>query len=155
MRADILQPVAVLIAWSMIMWMWLYATRLPAMSRAKIDGLKMVGSTGRGLRDDMVAAGETKASWVADNYNHLMEQPTIFYAAAFTLALLESGNGFNATLAWIYVGARIAHSLVQVISNRVAFRFALHALGTLPLIMLAAHALFAAFDVHSSGASHA
>ena len=154
MRAEILQPVAVLVAWSMIMWVWLYATRLPAMSRAKIDGLKMVGSTGRGLRDDMAAAGERKASWVADNYNHLMEQPTIFYAAAFTLALLGLGNGFNATLAWIYVSARIAHSLVQITSNRVVYRFALHALGTLPLIVLAAQALFAAFDIHSSGASY-
>lgn len=154
MRAEILQPVAVLVGWSVIMWLWMYAARLPAMRRAKIDGLTRVGSTGRGLRDDLVAAGETKASWVADNYNHLMEQPTIFYTAAFTLALLGTGHGFNATLAWIYVAARIAHSLVQITSNRVAIRFALHALGTLPLIMLAARAVFAAFDVHNFGATH-
>ncbi len=155
MKTEILQPVAVLIAWSVIVWLAMYATRLPAMRRARIDGLTMIGSTGRGLRDDLVAAGETKASWVADNYNHLMEQPTIFYAAAFTLAMLEVGNGFNATLAWIYVVARIAHTLVQVTSNRVAVRFALHAFGTVPLIMLAAHAVFAAFDIHFFGANHA
>jgi hypothetical protein len=154
MKAEILQPVALLVAWSIIMWLWMYATRLPAMRRARIDGLTMIGSTGRGLRDDLVAAGETRASWVADNYNHLMEQPTIFYAAALTLALLGVGNGFNASLAWIYVAARVAHSLVQVTTNRVAIRFALHALGTLPLIMLAAHAVFAAFDSNAFGGSH-
>jgi len=145
MKAEILQPVAMLIAWSLIVWLWMYARRLPAMSRAKIDGVKMVGSTGSSLRDDLVAAGETKASWVADNYNHLMEQPTIFYAAAFALALLGAGNGLNATLAWVYVAARVAHSIVQVTSNRVVIRFALHALGTLPLIILSVSAVIAAF----------
>ena len=154
MKVEILQPVAALIAWSIVMWLAMYATRLPAMSRAKIDGIKMVGSTGRSLRDDLVAAGETNASWVADNYNHLMEQPTLFYATAFTLALLGAGNVYDTMLAWIYVVARVLHSVAQVTSNRVVIRFALHAVGTLPLTVLAAHAAYAAFSVQYSGASY-
>jgi hypothetical protein len=145
MNSAILQPVAVLAAWSLVMWIWLYAARLPAMARAKIDGIKMVGSTGRGLRDELVAKGEERASWVADNYNHLMEQPTVFYAVAMVIALTGTGDGLNATLAWAYVVLRIAHSLVQATVNRVVVRFALHALGTLPLIALALHALMAVF----------
>ncbi len=145
MNAEILKPVIALAAWSTIMWVWLYAARLPAMSRAKIDGLTMVGSTGKGLREQLVAAGEERASWVADNYNHLMEQPTVFYATAIALALMGQGDGFNATLAWAYVGLRIAHSLVQVLVNRVVVRFALFMLSGLALAALVLQGAMSAF----------
>lgn len=145
MHAEILKPVIALAAWSTIMWIWLYAARLPAMARAKIDGTTMVGSTGKSLREDLVAAGEERASWVADNYNHLMEQPTVFYATAIALALIGQGNGLNATIAWAYVGLRVAHSLVQVLSNRVMYRFALFMLSGIALAALVLHAAVAAF----------
>ncbi|MFZ4745891.1 MAG: MAPEG family protein [Sphingomonas sp.] len=145
MDSAILKPVIALAAWSTIMWIWLYAVRLPAMSRARIDGTKMVGSTGKSLREDLVAAGEERASWVADNYNHLMEQPTVFYATAISLALIGQGNGLNATIAWAYVGLRVAHSLVQVLSNRVIYRFALFMLSGIALAALVLHAAVAAF----------
>jgi hypothetical protein len=145
MRSDIFEPVVALAAWTMIVWIWMYATRLPAMGRAGIDGKTMVGSTGRGLRDDMVAKGEVKASWVADNYNHLHEAPTIFYAVAIILGLIGQGDNLNATIAWAYVGLRIAHSLVQILSNRVIVRFALFALSSIALLMLVVHAAMAVF----------
>ncbi len=137
---EILHPVVALAAWTMIMWIWLYATRLPAMGRAKLDGTKMVGTTGKSLRDDLVAGGEEKASWVADNYNHLHEAPTVFYAVAIVLAMIGQGNGMNATIAWAYVFLRVAHSLVQVLSNRVLVRFGVFALSSLALMALVLHA---------------
>jgi hypothetical protein len=145
MHSEILKPIVVLAAWSLVMWAWMYATRLPAMSRAKIDGTKMVGTTGRSLRDDLIAAGEEKASWVADNYNHLHEQPTVFYALALTLAMIGWGDGMNATIAWVYVVLRIVHSLVQVLVNRVVVRFVLFILSSLCLVALCLHAAMAVF----------
>ena len=144
-RAAILQPVVALAAWTMVVWIWMYATRLPAMGRAGIDGVNMVGSTGKGLRDDLVAKGEERASWVADNYNHLHEAPTVFYAIALTLALIGQGDNFNVTIAWAYVGLRIAHSLVQTLSNRVIIRFGLFALSSIALMMLVVHAAMTLF----------
>lgn len=143
MRSDIFEPVVALALWTMIVWTWMYATRLPAMGRAGFDAKNMVGSTGRGLRDDLVAKGEEKASWVADNYNHLHEAPTVFYAVAIVLGLIGQGDGFNATIAWAYVGLRIAHSLLQIISNRVLMRFVLFALSSVALLMLVVHAAMA------------
>jgi hypothetical protein len=145
MHSAILQPVVALAAWTMIMWIWLYATRLPAMSRAGIDGTKLVGTTGRGLRDDLVAKGEVKASWVTDNYNHLHEAPTVFYAIAIVLALIGQGDNLNATLAWVYVALRVAHSLSQIVGNRVILRFSLFALSSLTLMALVLHAAMAVF----------
>ena len=145
MHSSILTPLVALAAWTMVMWLWMYATRLPAMSRAGIDGTKLVGSTGRSLRDDLVAAGEERASWVADNYNHLLEQPVLFYAVVLTLAVLGAGEGMNLLLAWAYVGLRVAHSLVQVLVNRVLVRFGLFALASLALMGLIFNAVMLVF----------
>ncbi|MEY4501450.1 MAG: hypothetical protein RIS52_1340 [Pseudomonadota bacterium] len=137
---DILHPVVALAVWTMIMWIWMYVTRIPAMQ--KIPGLdlnKMVGGIGADL--DKVMPGKTQ--WIAHNYNHLHEAPTVFYAVALVLAMVGQGNGLNATIAWAYVFLRVAHSLVQVLWNRVIVRFALFALSSLALIMLVTHAYMA------------
>ncbi len=143
-RAEILQPVVALAIWTMVMWVWMYATRIPAMSKAKIDAAKMVGSTGASLREQL----PDKVSWKADNYNHLHEAPTVFYAIALVLAMIGLGDGMNALLAWIYVGLRVAHSLVQTTSNRVLVRFVLFALSSLVLMALILHASISVFDLH-------
>lgn len=139
-ESPVLAPVVALICWTLVVWVWMYVTRLPAMARAGIDGTKIVGTTGPALRADLVAAGEIRASWVADNYNHLMEQPTIFYATALVHALSGTGDGTNLMLAWGYVGLRIVHSIIQITVNRVLVRFAVFALASLCLIELALHA---------------
>ena len=141
MESSILGPVVALAAWTMIIWIWMYATRIPAMNRAGIDGTKIVGSSSGALRDALIAKGEEKASWVADNYNHLHEAPTVFYAICLTLALVGQGDNLNATIAWVYVGLRVAHSLVQILSNRVVIRFALFGLSSLALMILVIHAV--------------
>ena len=137
----ILGPVATLALWSMVMWVWMYATRIPAMGRAKIDAKNLVGTTGRGL-DEVLPA---EVQWKAHNYNHLMEQPTLFYAVALTLAVLGAGDGLNTQLAWAYVGLRVLHSLIQATSNVIRFRFLVFALATLALLALTVHAAIIVF----------
>ncbi len=142
MNSEILQPVVALAAWTMIMWIWMYATRLPAMGKVEgLDANAMVGGIGADL--DKVLPG--KIQWIAHNYNHLHEAPTVFYAVSIVLALVGAGDGFNANLAWIYVALRVAHSLVQALWNRVMVRFVLFALSSIVLIMLTAHAAFEVF----------
>ena len=141
---DILKPVVVLLAWTMVMWLWMYATRIPAMLKAGIDAKGMVGSTGSSLRAQL----PDTVSWKADNYNHLHEAPTLFYAVAIVLAIIGQGDGMNTTIAWAYVGLRVAHSVVQATVNRVALRFALFALSTLALMVLIFHAIIPIFDLH-------
>lgn len=138
----ILQPVVALLAWTMVMWLWLYATRLPAMfADPKIDPNTMVGSTGASLRAQL----PERVNWKADNFNHLHEGPTVFYAVAIVLAIIGQGDGFNLWLAWAYVAFRVAHSIVQATWNFVPVRFALYALSGLCLIALILHAAIAVF----------
>ena len=134
--SPIVAPVVALVAWSMLMMIWLYATRFPAMRRKGISMKGRVGTTGRSLEGVV----EDQVQWKAHNYNHLMEQPTLFYAVAISLALMNAGQGINLWLAWAYVGLRIVHSLVQATVNVVIWRFAAFALASLCLLGLTVHA---------------
>lgn len=127
---DILAPVVALVAWSMVMWVWMYATRIPAIAAAK---MKLDPNAPRGEQMALLPAA---VRWKADNYNHLMEQPTVFYALAVSLALMDAGSGMNLYLAWAYVALRIVHSLLQATVNRIEFRFLLFALSNVPLFIL-------------------
>lgn len=144
MHSPIIAPVVALVAWSLVIWLIMYIKRIPAMQAAKIDVKNLRGGSGA----DLKAVLPAPVQWSAENYNHLMEQPTIFYAIALSLALLEQGAGVNAVIAWAYVGLRIAHSLVQITVNRVIVRFMLFALSTFCLMALTLHAGFALVGAH-------
>ncbi|RYD49333.1 MAG: MAPEG family protein [Sphingomonadales bacterium] len=136
MHSQILSPVVALVAWTLVMLVWTMVIRLPAMKKAGIDLGRARG--GRpGLLDTLL---DEKAQWPAHNYIHLVEQPTLFYAVALALALLGQGDGFNAMLAWVYVGLRVLHSLVQATFNKISIRFSLFVLSTLTLVALTLHA---------------
>ncbi len=132
----LLGPVVALIAWSLIMLIWMVLTRLPAMKAVGIDLSTRVGSK-PGALDGVV---DEKAQWKAHNYIHLMEQPTLFYAIVVVLVLMGDDMRLNLALAWGYVGLRIVHSIVQATWNRILVRFILFALSTLCLLALTIHA---------------
>ena len=138
---EILKPVAVLAAWTMVMFLWMYFTSVPAMKKARIDVGNLTGGTGRAL-DDLLPG---KVQWIAHNYNHLHEAPTVFYAVALSLAMIGQGDGLNAMLGWAYVGLRIVHSLVQALWNRIPVRFLLFVLSSIALIALVVHLVLAVF----------
>lgn len=126
-------PVVALLAWSFVVLIWLYVMRIPAMQRAKIDPNKAT-------KADMEAL-PASARNVADNYNHLMEQPTLFYAACFALQFLGQGEqAINIGIAWTYVVLRVVHSLVQGTINLVTLRFFIFMLSSLALGALIVHA---------------
>ena len=127
---EFLKPVLVLILWTMVMWLWMYATRIPAMQKAGVDpdSARHPGTYGDKLPANVRS--------VADNYNHLHEQPTIFYALMLFAAATGGGTNLMHYLAMAYVGLRFIHSLVQVLSPKVILRFSVFALGSLVLIAM-------------------
>ena len=128
--SPMLGPIVALVAWTMVMWLWMYVTRLPAIRRS---GMALDSDAPRGEQMNQLPAS---VRWKADNHNHLMEQPTLFYAIAFALVLMGQGDGVNLLLAWVYVGLRVAHSLVQALVNKIEFRFVLFILSSLMLIAM-------------------
>ena len=139
MAQPILAPVMALVLWSFVMWAWLYATRIPAITRLKIV------YDPRRPASEFDAAMPPEVRWKADNYNHLMEQPTIFYATALTLAFLGLGAGLNLWLAWTYVALRVIHSLVQATTNVILVRFGIFMVSSLILLIMAIRAAIYVF----------
>jgi len=139
MQAQMLAPAAVLVAWSLVMMLWMALTRLPAMAKVG-GGLKNAPRGGRGQNLEGVLPD--KINWKAHNYEHLMEQPTLFYATVVILAILAP-SPLAVLLAWIYVGLRIVHSVWQAMVNIVSVRFLLFLAYSFALIALAILALIA------------
>jgi hypothetical protein len=133
----LLLPAAALGAWTFVMWAWMYATRIPAIRRA---GMKLDATIPRG---EQMATLPPEVRWKADNYNHLFEQPTVFYPIVIIAALLPASGAVEQALAWAYVGLRIAHSLFQATVNRIEVRFVLFASSSLVLLALVARVLVA------------
>ena len=139
MHSPILAPLMALVLWSFVMWAWLYATRIPAITKNKIvyDPYRP--------NEAFHAQLPAQVRWKADNYNNLMEQPTLFYAVVLTLAMIDAGGGLNLVLAWLYVGLRVAHSLVHALINVVLLRFAVFMAASLVLLVLSVRAALIVF----------
>lgn len=130
--SPMIAPVITLVAWTLVMMIWLYSERFPALRRKGIGLKGRVGSK-TGSLDGVV---EDHVQWKAHNYNHLTEQPTLFYAVALSLALLGVEDGLAVILAWAYVAFRIGHSLVQATVNIVLYRFYFFAAASAALMGL-------------------
>jgi hypothetical protein len=128
---SILTPVLALVILSLVVWVWMYATRIPAMQRADIQPQDVK------FPADLLKLPDG-ARQVADNYNHLMEQPTIFYALVFYIFLVGHTDQLHIYLAWGYVLLRFVHTLIQCTVNIVNLRFTVFALSTFLLMAMAA-----------------
>lgn len=133
-----LTPILALVSWTLIIWIWMYATRIPAMKKADINPQDAAHP---GALDVL----PSKVRQIANNYNHLHEQPTIFYALVVYTHLAGAADALNIQLAWAYVGLRVMHSLIHCTSNHVMSRFILFKLSSLVLIALAVRNITAAF----------
>lgn len=114
----LLQPVAALLAWSMVVWAWMYLARVAAVLQHR---------RGRQSR---------AAQWINANFAHLMEQPTLFYATVMGLIATHDTARLSVLLAWAYAVLRVAHSLWQVAGGARGVRLVLFGLSTLPLFAL-------------------
>ena len=123
MNDSMIAPVMALVGWSLLIWLWMYVQRIPAMQKA---GIKPQDARFPGSLDKLPDG----ARQAADNYNHLMEQPTIFYAAALAIQVAGHADGMAVHFAWVYVGVRVLHSLLQISVNLVALRFLLFVVST-------------------------
>jgi len=134
---ELLRPVVALVVWTFVMWTWMYVTRIPAIQRS---GMKLDPSAPRG---EQMASLPAEVRWKADNYNHLFEQPTLFYAVAIVLALVTRGTDTDVMLAWTYVGLRVTHSVFQATINKIEVRFALFFVSSLVLAAMTVRAVLA------------
>ncbi|AKM06860.1 MAPEG family protein [Pelagerythrobacter marensis] len=141
MQAQILAPAAVLVAWTLVMLVWMAMTRLPALKN--LGGMGNARPGGRG--QDLEGVIEDRINWKSHNYTHLHEQPTLFYAIVVILAILGP-QAHDVAFAWAYVAIRVIHSIWQATVNRVSVRFLLFLLSTVCLMVLTVRAVALALN---------
>lgn len=125
-----LAPVLALALWSFVMGCWMFVVRI-----------RFLRSSGMSPDDtkhlaDAAQRMPSSVRQVGDNYNHLFEQPVVFYAVALLIAVAGHGDALHAALAWAYVALRVLHSLIQAISNNVMHRFQVFSLSWIVLAVM-------------------
>jgi hypothetical protein len=136
-HSPLLGPVVALVAWTLVMMVWMAVARAREFRRLGITR-STIPDGARGC--DLDGKALPQAQWKAHNYMHLMEQPTIFYAIVFVLVLMDFDAPINVWLAWGYVAFRIAHSILQATVNIVRYRLILFGLSSFCLLGLTVHA---------------
>ncbi len=124
----LLQPVIILGLWTTLMCIWMYATRIPAMTRMGLDAQAAERTSDLGLPPNVTR--------IADNYNHLFEQPTLFYVISLAIVLAGHVDALHVQAAWAFVGLRIIHSLVHTVVNIVMLRFSIFILSWIALAVM-------------------
>ena len=135
--SPLLGPVVALVAWSLVVMVWMAVARAREFRRLGITP-HSIPNGARG--SDLEGRADPRAQWKAHNYLHLMEQPTIFYAIVFALVLMNFDAPINVWLAWAYVSFRVLHSVLQSTVNVVRYRLVLFALSSFCLLALTVHA---------------
>jgi len=118
----------------LVMLLVLYATRIPAMAKARMSAQ---AASRPGALDSLPAWARNAAA----NYNNLAEAPTVFYAVVIAIVLLGLADAFYVALAWTYVVLRWVHSAIQATINRVLWRFGVFSLSWLVLGIMIVRAL--------------
>ncbi len=124
----ILQPVIALGLWTGVVMIWMFVTRI-----------SWANSSGLNIQD---AAHTRDVKWpsevarISENYNHLFEQPTLFYATALAIAIMGHGDAVAVNAAWTFVVLRVIHSLVQATFNLVSIRLGLFLLSWAALLVM-------------------
>ena len=125
----IILPLLTMVLLTFSVWIYLFALRIPETKRLRIDPDE--------LRDRAEAHQILTVSAAAsNNLKNLFEIPVLFYLAAMLAMLLLIQDVLLVWLAWAFVIARIAHSLIQCTYNRVMHRFIVYMISCMFLLFL-------------------
>jgi hypothetical protein len=125
----ILLPLLAMVFLTFIVWIYLFALRIPEIKLKKIDP------------DDLRDRAEahkllTTSAAASNNLKNLFEMPILFYVAAMLAVLLLIQDALLVRLAWGFVIMRVIHSVVHCSYNRVMHRFIAYFISCLFLLLL-------------------
>ena len=129
---EILYPMFGMIFVTAIVMMLLYISRIQALSNRSKNPNKLPNEVAR-HSDEIRKYMTPRNRFITENYNHLFEQPIVFYAISFCIWGLNLTNNFFIFCAWSYFVIRVIHSIFQSTLNLVWIRFGLFILSWLVL----------------------
>jgi hypothetical protein len=130
---SIFAPFFAMIALTFVVWVYMYARRIPFIIRSKLTPEQVSPVELARLSPPAVANP-------SDNLKNLFELPTVFYALVLFLYVTNHVDATYVLAAWLFVGFRVLHSAVHCTFNFVPLRFWLYAGGALSLWFMAVRA---------------
>jgi len=130
---SIFAPFFAMIALTLVVWVYMYARRIPFIIRSKFTPEQLSPLELARLSPPAVANP-------SDNLKNLFELPTVFYALVLFLYVTNHVDTRYVLAAWLFVGFRVLHSAVHCTFNFVPLRFWLYAGGALSLWFMAVRA---------------
>jgi hypothetical protein len=138
-NAQILWPFLSMMLLTMIVWAYMYFTRLGHIARARIDPQELTTAY-RAAKHFPEHIG-----YPADNLRNLFEMPVLFYGLCIYLYVTATVDGLYIALAWGFVALRAAHSAIHCTINRVHWRFIAYMLSAIALWVMLLRALLQLF----------
>jgi hypothetical protein len=123
---------------TLIMAVWTTVARSIAMRRGQIEVQEAAHTR------DLDVRLPSWARRAGDNYNHLVEAPTVFYAVALAIVVGGLADPLYAACAWAFLGFRIVHSIAQATVNIVPVRATVYWLSWIALTVMITRPLLTA-----------
>jgi hypothetical protein len=130
---DMMGPILAQVLLSLLVLLYMASRRLPALAAKKPTPEQLQA---RKTYDEELPAF---ARFPSENYKNLFELPVLFFVLAFAALITGLGGTMMVTLAWIFVGTRVVHSLIHCTYNNVMHRFLVFLLGV--IVVIAMHLL--------------
>ena len=133
---EILYPMFGMIFVTAMVMMLLYISRIQALSNRSKNPNRLPNEVAR-HSDEIRKYMSPRNRVITENYNHLFEQPTLFYAVVVYIFLMGNTDTTHIILAWGYVIFRAIHSVYQLTLNQVPMRATIFGIaGAFLLIMI-------------------
>jgi hypothetical protein len=125
-----------------VVWLYMYAKRIPAMRRA---GVRVQTYT---TPDKVAEYLPDEVNYAAYNFKNLFEVPILYYGLCLYLFVSGSVDTAYVAAAWLFFLFRAMHSFVHCTNNIVMLRFYLYAAAALVLWFMLGRALIAELTVY-------
>lgn len=128
-QSQIFSPVYTLMILTMVVWIYMYAKRIPFINSLQIKPNQITPA-------ELSRLSPPAVSNPSDNLKNLFEIPVIFYALAVILYVTNQVDSFYLWASWVFVLLRVLHSAVHCTINIVMLRFALYAISSVSLFVI-------------------
>lgn len=125
----ILVPFVGVMLLTLVVWVYMYARRIPFILRSKLTPSQLTPL-------EFARLSPAHISNPSDNLKNLFELPTIFYAVVLYLYASDQVDAIHIGAAWVFFGFRVLHSAVHCTFNLVPLRFWLYAISALALWLM-------------------
>ncbi len=135
-HSAIFAPVLGMWLLTLVVWVYMYARRIPFIQQLDLPDEELTGQT-------LARLSPPEVSNPSDNLKNLFEMPVLFYALCVYLYVTAQVDAVYLWLAWAFLAFRIFHSAMHCTRNIVIVRFGLYAVSSLALWVMVFRACWA------------